>query len=193
MYVVYNVETGWSLRDQIDIVGDYGLAVARQPYKPFPGEFFDDLLMHQVPLRGTECLGWSGLIHRNKVPYYYNRYAPGYKQQMPARQLLIAHHLNLDPMCFPARLKVGMLCTTSLCTYIAHMIPYSFYARTKLGDIAPGQTAEIELTPARQSELQAAAEALRSSLDNGQPMIKPRPPVMDHDKIMDILNYKKTR
>lgn len=193
MYVVYNVETGWSLRDQIDIVGDYGLALTRQSYKQFPGEFFDDLLMHQVPLRDTDCLGWSGLIHRNKVPYYYNRYAPGYKQQMPARQLLIAHHLNLDPMCFPIRLKIGMLCNTLLCTYIGHMIPYTFYARTKLGDIAPGQTAEVEVTPHRQAELRAAAEALRARLENNQPIERPRPPVMDHDKIMDILNYKKSR
>jgi hypothetical protein len=193
MYVVYNVETGWSLRDQIDIIGDYGLAIARQPYRPFPAEFFDDLEMHQVLLRGTDCLSWSGIIHRNKTPYYYNRYAPGYKQQMPARQLLISRHLNLDPMCFPIRLKVGMLCTTPLCTYIGHMIPYSFYARTKLGDIAVPQSSEVELTPARQAELQDAAKALRARLERDEPLGKPPPPVMDHDKIMDILNYKKTR
>lgn len=193
MYIVYNTESGWSLRDQIDIIGDYGLAIARLPYREFPGEFFDDLLMHRVPLRGTECLGWSGIIHRNKTPYYYNRYAPGYKHQMPARQLLISHQLNLDPLCFPARLKIGMICLTPACVFVNHMIPYNFYARTKLGDIAQPQTAEVELTPARQAELREAAEILKAKLKKGESLDRPRAPVMDHDKIMDILNYKKTR
>jgi hypothetical protein len=193
MYVVYNTEVGWSLRDQIDVVGDYGLAIAKSPYAPFPEEMFIDLDMHCVPLRGTDCLGWSGLVHRHKVPYYYNRWAPGYAHQMPARQLLISKHLNLDPICFPRRLKIGMLCTTPLCTYIGHMIPYTFYARTKLGDIAVPQSAEVELTPNRQAELRDAAEALRASLESGEPIVKPKPPVMDHDKIMDILNYGKPK
>lgn len=164
MYVVFNVDSGWSLRDQVNIEGDYALALARQrTYQPFPNEMFADLTIRIVPLRGTECTTWSGIVHRFKVPYYYNRYAPGYAHQMPARQLLLAQHLNLDPIGFPRRLKVGMICTGHLCVTIAHMIPYNFYARTKLGDIA---TPVDTITPEKQAELDAAAETMKRQYES---------------------------
>lgn len=139
MVLVYTKEGGWKLRDIVQDE-DYYLGTVDKP-REFPEFIFGDLEAFYHPTdRG--CWRWRGMIHRRRAgvrltPYHYTPIGPPYPLQSPARQLVLAKYLNLDPSRLPSRLKIGMLCEDQLCVNPEHMIPYNYFPRTKAGEIAP--------------------------------------------------------
>jgi hypothetical protein len=156
MYIVYNPTSGWALK-QLPETEDHYVGSLQGDYKPWNPEFFPDLELRLIKITGSDCLIWSGTVHgcsarTNAIPYYvisrYSgittgrwstlRWGSRFPKQFPARQLLIAKYLNFSYMLLP-RMKLGINCESPGCASIKHIIPFNYYARTKLGAIATSE------------------------------------------------------
>jgi hypothetical protein len=167
MYIVYHPTNGWALKlapeDEDHYVGSL-----QGDYKPWNPELFTDLELRLIKLRGSDCLVWGGTIHgcsarTNAIPYYVvsrysgiaggrwstTRWGARFPKQFPARQLIIAKYLNFSYMLLP-RIKLGINCETPGCANINHIIPFNYYARTKMGAVAV--TPEVVVPERKMSE-----------------------------------------
>jgi hypothetical protein len=138
MHIIYTADDGWSLREKLNAEDFY---VGQATPSPFPYDSFTDL--DSFILAEDGCKIWLGgsqyRTRPNCIPYYLNKYIPGYPRQISVRQLLIARHLNTHFLTM-ARFRIGMTCTTPACVEITHMIPYAYYPRTKKGQINKAAT-----------------------------------------------------
>jgi len=183
MILVYSSEDGWRAVEILE-GEDYYLGTITSP-RSFPHALFGDLESYYTKTR-EGCWRWKGIIHRRKgrdgmiyTPYHYTPIGAPYPLQTPARQLFLARSLNIDPSCFPRRLKIGTLCEGFACVNPEHTIPYTYFARTKVGTIAPSSKTDEEIRDKYQAELNAMIRG-ETSENQGRRLVEESAKLIDN-------------
>lgn len=184
MNIVYTATEGWQLvpvpEDGQHYVG------ALTGADPFPSNILFDIDDNILDLENG-CKLWIGGAHYrtrpNALPYYLNKYVSAFPRQISARQLLIARHLNVHFMNMTS-FRVGMTCTTPSCVHLEHMIPYTFFPRTKLGKLAAPEV----VIPRKELSDEEKEQVRRSVLDAVKREEKPA--TNSQEAIMKILGNR---
>lgn len=187
MFLTYNSEREWEYKDLIN-EDDYVVATIDHA-SGADDSITGALLARCYPRAGTDCILWAagsygGASNRKPTPYFLPHRAD-MRYAVPARQMILASHLNIDHHRMPS-FRISMLCTTYRCVNIHHMMPESFRARAAMiRDLTPAVSQPV--TESLQEDYQIAAAEIRDRLDTPT---KPRISIEDLIKSADTSRKK---